>query len=1037
MEAINLSNHLDLFTKAKARGKYECPICNNPKLSINIKSGAYNCYFDESHEHRAEIYKWVLGQLGLDKQDTPKKQITKHYKRPTKQPIPLPHLNLATVANPEILTNKFKPSKLDKDAPKGTTYQINTNYWYLREKNNSIWKQKKEYFSANDRLKKTFNWFSNGRKGKSYQVKPYCYSEAQENGKNAIVTVVEGEKDVDTLRSQGICAISFDSPLPEELKGIDCDGFLIIGDNDQAGDNKLNKVVNLCTELEIPHLSIPITELWENAPEKADITDYKNFIGDAFPNHFKKELKIIFDELKLDKKLQLPQPEIDEIKPGTPSGHEDALFTEKALQDLYHGDKWISINGDLYHFNGKYYEKCSEFTEKKKISQWCLAFNGKKYATKNAVNSIWDWVILSYAIDPSKINPPGLNLLNGVLRITWENNKPSWKLHPHNSKEIYTYCSEIEFNPDAPSEECDRLLSCLSEGQQQIFLKTLAASFDLENLRKHQGRDIKAIICKGYGSNGKDAIRESVRILFGHALTNISFSDFQAYEQGRKFPLAKLHGSLISWSSENASLSRLDSLQSVKSAITGETIDIEQKNQPEFSINPQSIFFFNCNEAPNFKSGLEAVRSRWAILSFDKTFKKNADPSKGEIEADPRFRYDPDFMKKNVVPALLNKMLNALVDLAANGIDYDSIDDAMESVKRESNHIYDFCQESGINYQVDGKIYCLDLWEKLKQWYIRNGVLVISKNDSGKEKQDWIDQAQRGDRNIKGANQIYKRFAEIFPKIKREVDWSEERKGQVYLAGIGFSDEPQIHQDKLPEGLTVEGLLRLINQLEPEKKDELISHLSFEKEEIEGDDQKQFSIVQVLEETEANNGFWDTLKYQDGLLDELEWDIEKRKAFLIEKFGVKSRHFLKDEEVIELSKFLEDTLNEKRKNQANENFVNLENLIESEQNKPQLSDLNLPHEKQINDAVFYEVTKAGLLRVNIGFSSKQRADKTAKKFLKNLDTWNKNYSVVRSDSLVYKEFLKTSYSYELLITSPIPIAAIPLVELFAQTNILY
>jgi hypothetical protein len=53
-----------------------------------------------------------------------------------------------------------------------------------------------------------------------------------------------------------------------------------------------------------------------------------------------------------------------------------------------------------------------------------------------------------------------------------------------------------------------------------------------------------------------------------------------------------------------------------------------------------------------------------------KYLRKIPDPSKGELKADPRFKYDMDFLKTEVCPALLNKAIKALQDLIANGIDY-------------------------------------------------------------------------------------------------------------------------------------------------------------------------------------------------------------------------------------------------------------------------------------------------------------------------------------------------------------------------------
>ncbi len=229
------------------------------------------------------------------------------------------------------------------------------------------------------------------------------------------------------------------------------------------------------------------------------------------------------------------------------------------------------------------------------------------------------------------------------------------------------------------------MLSCLEPAQQKLFLQTIAAALDLKTIRKYRGREVKALLCKGHGNNGKDTLREAVRMLFGHALTNATVSDFGAYDYGRKFSLAKLEGSLINWSSENSSFNNLDRLQSLKAAITGDPLDMERKGVDEQEMMLDCVFLFNLNEAPNLKAAMEAIKSRWAVLSFNKTYKQKADPDKGEIEADSRFRYDPNFLKDKVCPALLNKLLNALAQVINEGIDYSCTEEAIKNIQKETN----------------------------------------------------------------------------------------------------------------------------------------------------------------------------------------------------------------------------------------------------------------------------------------------------------------------------------------------------------------
>jgi phage/plasmid-associated DNA primase len=474
----------------------------------------------------------------------------------------------------------------------------------------------------------------------------------------------------------------------------------------------------------------------------------------------------------------------------------EELYTQKAQDCLYTDTAYISVEGDLYRWAGTHYKKCIKEAELRRIANWCkstpVQVEGRKwryaYATSTHVGNIYNWVVSQFGVGKEEINPPGLNCLNGVLQIIWKGAKASWELQPHNPERLYTYVSEIEYSAAADDVDCNKLLSCLEPAQQKVFIQTLAASLDLATIRRYRGREVKALLLQGHGNNGKDSLREAVRLLYGGSLVGATIADFAAYDGGRKFPLAKLQGSLISWSSENTEFSQLDKLQSLKAAITGDPIYAEKKGEDEKEIFLNTVFLFSVNEAPTLRAGLEAIKSRWAVLRFNKTFKVNADPKRGEIEADSRFRYDPEFLKKRVVPALLNKMLEEIESLAIFGIDYKCTEDALESIQRETNHLWAFAQEVGLQYQVGGRIYINDLWQALRNWYLANGTLVITVDKNGKEKTEWYDQARSWDRNVKGANQVYQRFVELFPKAIKQVETVDfNRRGQSYLSGLAIT----------------------------------------------------------------------------------------------------------------------------------------------------------------------------------------------------------------------------------------------------------
>jgi putative DNA primase/helicase len=470
-------------------------------------------------------------------------------------------------------------------------------------------------------------------------------------------------------------------------------------------------------------------------------------------------------------------------------------YTEKAIEALYSDKKYIAIGETLYRFNGKHYAPLGTKSEQRRIADWCrtnpVATGADRWkyswATAATINNIWAWLLIRFGVEPEDINPPGLNLNNGTLILKFKGKDVTWELTKHSPDRLYTYCVDVDYDPQADDFNCNRLLSCLDPQQQVIFLRSIAGGIDLSYIRGKQGRAVKALLLHGEGSNGKDSLRTVTQLLFGNSMVSLSVSDFQQYDSGRKFPVAKLEGAKISWSSENSRYATLETVESLKFAVTGEPIDIEHKNKPQYEIEPKAVFFFNCNEPPRLTGGSEAIDQRYALLKFEKTFKKGADPRNNEIEADPRFRYDPEFLAKEVAPAFLNKVLEQLPKLLKEGIDYSSIAQALKELREDSNHLWQFCKELGINYLPGEKIYIKDLWEDLKHWYTKNGTLEVFSDGNGKEKLQWYDQVNPYDKTIKSPNQVFSRFSQLFPKIKKMSETIDRKRlGQSYISGIGY-----------------------------------------------------------------------------------------------------------------------------------------------------------------------------------------------------------------------------------------------------------
>lgn len=68
------------------------------------------------------------------------------------------------------------------------------------------------------------------------------------------------------------------------------------------------------------------------------------------------------------------------------------------------------------------------------------------------------------------------------------------------------------------------------------------------------------------------------------------------------------------------------------------------------------------------------------------------------------------------------------------------LDTTLQEIKQEKHHLCRFAKDVGLGYQVGGRIYMNDLWERLRQWYIDNDTLVVTAHG----KQKWQDPPHRG-----------------------------------------------------------------------------------------------------------------------------------------------------------------------------------------------------------------------------------------------------------------------------------------------------
>lgn len=628
------------------------------------------------------------------------------------------------------------------------------------------------------------------------------------------IFIVEGEKCADRLWELGLAATtniqgakSFHSNDLQDLAGVN--RVVLVPDKDKPGlalmktwEAGLKRVGVNCQ-----WLYTYAFKDWKNLPDDngLDVWDWIRD-GDLTKEEVLKAIGDLPRSLQPSIETSTPLKEVSQYDDRQDESENLTLAADpkypahvQATRAIYGDGHYISLENTLYGFNGTHYEKLDQGEEIRKFRDWAEqnpVYNPKTereefcYMTPSFLEKCWKWVIAEFAIKETNCNPPGLNLKNGVLRFEFKGQQVKWELAPHSPKDYFLYCSEVEYRPDADPAKAHQLLEALDPEPREVFLRTIAAAIDLESVRKVLGRGVRAAICRGSGANGKDSLKEAVTMIFGdRQIASASFGDFVSYDQGRKFDLAKLRGVRFNWPSENNQKNTLDLSESMNAAITGDRgLVYERKGKDGEDFTCQAVHLFNCNQLPKMKTGLDSLKTRFCVLDFFKTYKPDPDPMRGELLADPRFKYDPQFMIAEVCPGLLNLVLAELPLLLTEGINYQAIADSLEDIQEESTHLWEFCKEYGVTPDPNGRVYVHDLWFKLQNFYVDNGTLERVDQPDGGYKNVWHEQANRWDANVTGPNQIFKRFKQLFPKIdKRRETQDPNFKGRFYFVGVSLN----------------------------------------------------------------------------------------------------------------------------------------------------------------------------------------------------------------------------------------------------------
>jgi P4 family phage/plasmid primase-like protien len=197
----------------------------------------------------------------------------------------------------------------------------------------------------------------------------------------------------------------------------------------------------------------------------------------------------------------------------------------------------------------------------------------------------------------------------------------------------------------------------------------------------------KGSLLLGSGGNGKSVFIKINEAMVGEQ--NCSHLSLHDIEDDR-FARARLFGKVLNTYADNKS-QRLKETGNLKTVISGDTIEAQEKFKPRFSFRNKAKVEISTNNPPETEDKTHAFYRRWNITSFDRTFASSDDPD------DPN-RKDTTLIEKLTTPQELSGYLNLWLRylpilIKENGFAEEPIDKVKREYEYKADHVARYLQE--------------------------------------------------------------------------------------------------------------------------------------------------------------------------------------------------------------------------------------------------------------------------------------------------------------------------------------------------------
>lgn len=128
----------------------------------------------------------------------------------------------------------------------------------------------------------------------------------------------------------------------------------------------------------------------------------------------------------------------------------------------------------------------------------------------------------------------------------------------------------------------------------------------------------KGMILYGSGRNGKGVLTDIWSYILGEH--NVSFVDIKGINDGKTVFLTR--NKLANFSYDIESGQQLDT-GIIKSAVAGEKVMVDEKYKAQYDMNFTAKLIISCNDLPYIRNAGAAIRERFYVLPFLRTFNEN------------------------------------------------------------------------------------------------------------------------------------------------------------------------------------------------------------------------------------------------------------------------------------------------------------------------------------------------------------------------------------------------------------------------------